>query len=75
MQQCIKSDISSTHEHREQWYLPCAGTVTDTRVRGGRRSWGRDVVVAGRLPRGLSDCVRARRRGAGGRAAALHSDI
>ena len=33
------------------------------------------VAVAGRLSRGLSDCVRARGRGAGGRAVALHSDI
>ena len=46
MQQCMKSDISSTHGHREQWYLPCAGTDTDTRVCGGRRSWSRDVAVA-----------------------------
>ena len=30
------------------------------------------VAVAGRLSRGLSDCVRARGRGAGGRAVALH---
>ena len=67
MQQCIKSDISSTHEHREQWCLSCAGT--DTRVCGGRRSWGRDVVVAGRLPRGvvrLREGSRARRRWSGG---------
>ena len=67
MQQCIKSDISSTHEHREQWYLSCAGT--DTRVCGGRRSWSRDVAEARAIAAGvvrLSEGSRARRRRSGG---------
>ena len=54
MQQCMKSDISSTHEHREQWYLPCAGTDTDTRVCGGRGSRDRGVAVAKVIAAGLS---------------------
>ena len=54
MQQCMKSDISSTHGYREQWYLPCAGTDTDTRVCGGRGSRDRGVAVAKVIAAGLS---------------------
>ena len=67
----MKSDISSTHGYREQWYLPCAGTDTDTRVCGGRGSRDRGVAVAKVIAAGVIWHVWACGR-LGGRAVALH---